>query len=63
MPRSALPDAPASSARSSAVAKGRPWPRAQASSLPMVVSPTPRFGTLSTRLSETSSRGLTVALR
>ena len=36
---------------------------ANASSLVMLASPTPRFGTLSTRLTLTSSTGLTTARR
>ena len=63
MPRSAGPLAPASSARSRAVANGTPWLAAQASMRATVVSPMPRLGVLSTRLTDTSSAGLTVAFR
>ena len=42
---------------------GSPWAVAQASSRPTELSPTPRLGTLSTRLTDTSSTGLTTALR
>ena len=40
-----------------------PWRLANASILPIEVSPTPRFGTLTTRLTETSSAGFDAAFR
>ena len=63
MPLTARPVTPASSARRSASMNGTPWAFAHASSRPTELSPTPRLGTLSTRLTLTSSTGLTTALQ
>ncbi len=63
MPLTARPVTPASSARRRASMKATPWPLAQASRRPTVLSPTPRLGTFSTRLMLTSSCGLTTAFR
>ena len=63
MPRTAGPVTPASSAWRSASTNGDARRRRYASSLAMLASPTPRLGTLSTRLTLTSSAGLTTARR
>ena len=59
IPFSALPDTPALEASKSARNKSIWFLSAHSSILPNEVSPTPRLGTLITRLSATSSKGFT----
>ncbi len=59
IPFNALPDTPALEASKSAGKKSTWFLSAQSSIFPKEVSPTPRLGTLSTRLSATSSKGFT----
>ena len=63
MPLTARPVTPASAARRSASHERVAVAGGPASSRPTVVSPMPRLGTLSTRLTDTSSAGFTTAFR